>query len=125
MLRSNTSNMPSVRTKPSGVILKAFTSNSSLVPKCTFCAQHHNLHTISHIIAGLNQDHKVATLYAATAGRLLGPLPPLLSQLVQTSPIGLIPKPHQPGKWRLRDMHRSGRQPILSSSWGLVRSWPS
>ena len=35
------------------------------------------------------------------AGRLLGPLPPHLAPLVQTSPIGLIPKPHQPGKWRL------------------------
>lgn len=35
------------------------------------------------------------------AGRLLGPLPPHLAALVQTSPIGLIPKPHQPGKWRL------------------------
>ena len=35
------------------------------------------------------------------AGRLLGPLPPHLASLVQTNPIGLIPKPHQPGKWRL------------------------
>ena len=37
----------------------------------------------------------------AKAGRLLGPLPPHLACLVQTNPIGLIPKPHQPGKWRL------------------------
>ena len=37
----------------------------------------------------------------ATAGRLLGPLPPHLACLVQANPIGLIPKPHQPGKWRL------------------------
>ena len=35
------------------------------------------------------------------AGRMLGPLPPHLACLVKTSPIGLIPKPHQPGKWRL------------------------
>lgn len=35
------------------------------------------------------------------AGRLLGPLPPHLASLVQTNPIGLIPKPHQPGRWRL------------------------
>lgn len=34
-------------------------------------------------------------------GRLLGPLPPLLASDCQVSPIGLIPKPHQPGKWRL------------------------
>lgn len=33
--------------------------------------------------------------------RVLGPLPPHLANLTQTSPIGLIPKPHQPGKWRL------------------------
>ena len=32
------------------------------------------------------------------AGR---PLPPHLASLVQTNPIDLIPKPHQPGKWRL------------------------
>ena len=37
----------------------------------------------------------------AEAGRLLGPLPLHLARLVQTSPIGLIPKPRQPGKWRL------------------------
>ena len=35
------------------------------------------------------------------AGRLLGPLPPHLARMVQTSSIGLIPKPHQQGKWRL------------------------
>ena len=35
------------------------------------------------------------------AGRLLGPLPPNLALLAHTSSIGLIPKPHQPGKWRL------------------------
>ena len=35
------------------------------------------------------------------AGRLLGPLPPHLARIVHTSPIGLIPKPRQPGKWRL------------------------
>ena len=59
-LRSNTTNMPSVRQHP------------QLVE--------------AHIRA------------ESTAGRLLGPLPPLLSGLVQTSPIGLIPKPQ---KWRL------------------------
>ena len=62
-LRSNTTNMPSVRQHP------------QLVE--------------AHIKA------------ESAAGRLLGPLPPHLSGLVQTSPIGLIPKPHQPGKWRL------------------------
>ena len=35
------------------------------------------------------------------AGRLLGRLPPQLVNSCQTSPIGLIPKPHQPDKWRL------------------------
>ena len=33
--------------------------------------------------------------------KLLGPLPPPLAEACQVSPIGLIPKPHQPGKWRL------------------------
>ena len=36
-----------------------------------------------------------------SAGRLLGPLPLHLASRCQISPIGLIPKPHQPGKWRL------------------------
>ena len=35
------------------------------------------------------------------AGRVLGPLPPHLAKLTHTSSIGLIPKLHQPGKWRL------------------------
>ena len=35
------------------------------------------------------------------AGRLLGSLPPELAGDCQVSPIGLIPKPHKPGKWRL------------------------
>ena len=35
------------------------------------------------------------------ARRLLGPLPEHLALLCHTSPIGLIPKPHQPGRWRL------------------------
>ena len=51
--------------------------------------------------------HSLPTLVAqhireeGAAGRLLGPLPPLLTRGCQVSPIGLIPKPHQPGKWRL------------------------
>ena len=35
------------------------------------------------------------------ANRILGPLPAHLAALCHTSPIGLIPKPHQPGRWRL------------------------
>ena len=34
-------------------------------------------------------------------GRLLGPIPDHLAPLCHCNPIGLIPKPHQPGKWRL------------------------
>ena len=37
----------------------------------------------------------------SSTGRLLGPLPQLLVSDCQVSPIGLIPKPHQPGKWHL------------------------
>ena len=36
-----------------------------------------------------------------SACRLLGPLPAHLAIHCHSSPIGLIPKPHQPGKWRL------------------------
>ena len=34
-------------------------------------------------------------------GRLVGPIPPELHNHCQLSPIGLIPKKHQPGRWRL------------------------
>ena len=47
---------------------------------------------------GLVADHLTAE---REAGRLLGPLPQFLANYCQTSPIGLIPKPHQPAKWRL------------------------
>ena len=43
-------------------------------------------------------DHLTAEL---EAGRLLGPVPEPLAKLCQISPLGLIPKPHQLGKWRL------------------------
>ena len=43
-------------------------------------------------------DHLTAE---SEAGRLLGPVPEPLAKLCQISPLGLIPKPHQPGKWRL------------------------
>ena len=33
------------------------------------------------------------------AGRLLGPITPQLTQKVHTSPVGLVPKAHQPGRW--------------------------
>ena len=34
-------------------------------------------------------------------GRLMGPIPENLIPLCHCSPIGLIPKPHQSGRWRL------------------------
>ena len=36
-----------------------------------------------------------------TAGRLVGPLPQPFLSLVHTSPIGLVPKGHATGKWRM------------------------
>ena len=44
-------------------------------------------------------DHHISEERAA--GRLLGLLPAQLASGCQISPIGLIPKPHQLGKWRL------------------------
>ena len=35
------------------------------------------------------------------AGRLVGPLPQGLVAVIKTSPIGLVPKTHQPGRWRM------------------------
>ena len=44
-------------------------------------------------------DDRIATELAA--GRLQGPIPPHLVSVVHTSPLGLVPKTHQPNKWRL------------------------
>lgn len=44
-------------------------------------------------------DERLAAEVAA--GRLLGPLPYQVAQLVHTSPMGLVPKSRQPGKFRL------------------------
>jgi len=43
-------------------------------------------------------DHIAAELQA---GRLVGPLAPILCPLVKTSPLGLVPKSHQVDKWRV------------------------
>ena len=50
------------------------------------------------------QNHQIVEQHIreeTEAGRLLGPLPPQLAALCHISPIGLIPKTNQPGKWRL------------------------
>ena len=44
-------------------------------------------------------DERIAAEVAA--GRLCGPLPDDLTGMVHVSPMGLVPKPHQPGKFRL------------------------
>ena len=36
-----------------------------------------------------------------SVGRLVGPIPESTAREVQVNPVGLIPKPHQVGKWRL------------------------
>ena len=59
------------------------------------------------------------------AGRLLGPLPLHLACLVQTSPIGLIPKPRQPGKWTISEMRASLSGGRLSSIWTVLMRGPS
>ena len=46
------------------------------------------------------------------AGRLVGPIPEATAREVQIYPIGLIPKPHQVGKWRL----------IVDLSYSLAKS---
>ena len=58
---------------------------------------HHNMPTVeqhSELITAHIQEE-------VQAGRVLGPLPQHLSKLCHISPLGLIPKPHQPGRWRL------------------------
>ena len=50
------------------------------------------------------QNHQIVEQHIreeTEAGRLLGPLPPQLAALCHISPMGLIPKTNQPGKWRL------------------------
>ena len=55
-------------------------------------------------LPSVRQRPNLVADYLATeraAGRLLGPIPEHLARCCHISPIGLIPKPHQPGKWRL------------------------
>ena len=56
----------------------------------------------NHPSATTNED--IITRHIATevlAGRMVGPLDESVSAQVHTSPMGLVPKPHQAGKWRL------------------------
>ena len=46
---------------------------------------------------GVVRDYNSSGL---AAGRLIGPLPLTLLPLTHSSPIGLVPKSHQTGKWR-------------------------
>lgn len=58
--------------------------------------------TINHPSAFANEqviDDKITA--EVTAGRLLGPVPPQLAQSVHTSPLGLVPKAHRSGSWRM------------------------
>ena len=54
--------------------------------------------TCHQYVASLHWSLSIRIREEGAAGRLLGPLPPLLAS---DYPIGLIPKSHQPGKWRL------------------------
>ncbi len=50
------------------------------------------------------QDELVVSTHIASevvVGRMVGPILSCWGAHVHTSPIGLIPKPHQPGQWRL------------------------
>ena len=63
---------------------------------------HAHLHSrnINHPSALANKkvvDERIAAELAA--GQLLGPVSPPLTPLVHTSPLGLVPKVHQPNKW--------------------------
>ena len=52
----------------------------------------------------VRQHHQVVEAHIdveVAAHRLIGPVPDSLASLCHCSPIGLIPKPHQPGRWRL------------------------
>ena len=53
-----------------------------------------SVHSLPALVGQHVQDERAA-------GKLLGPLPPALAKDCQVSSIGLIPKPHRPGKWRL------------------------
>ena len=65
--------------------------------KCLLRPSHGNLSSTS-------SNPEVVVKYVEAerrAGRFVGPIPPVLQSQCHVSPIGVIPKPHQPGKWRL------------------------
>lgn len=51
--------------------------------------------------ASRNMQSAAAHPEVIDKGRIIGPLQPEWRQCVQISHFGVIPKPHQPGKWRL------------------------
>ena len=63
----------------------------------SFQSRPHNMPTVPQypqlVLAHLQDE--------VQAGHVLGPLPDHLARLCHISPIGLIPKPHLPGHWRL------------------------
>ena len=81
-----------------------FGKDSKIDFKIGFSRQRSQLRSrgMNHPSAAANTrvvDERIATELAA--GRLLGPLPPDLVPRVQVSPMGLVPKPNQPNKFRL------------------------
>ncbi len=62
------------------------------------------LHRRPQNMPSVRQHQAIVSQYISAerqAGRLVGPISPELQGQCQISPLGLIPKPHQPGKWRL------------------------
>ena len=67
------------------------------MPTSKLVSRHKKYHSALEHPAAVD-EHILSEL---VAGRLLGPLPPPQKALVHTSPIGIIPKPHQPEQWRM------------------------
>ena len=62
------------------------------------------LGAVTRNMSSASAQQAVVTAYIdneVTLGRLVGPLPPLAARHVHRNRIGVVPKGHTPGKWRL------------------------
>ena len=69
-----------------------------------------------------NQGEVAAHIVAeVSAGRLVGPIPQMFHSKVHTSPMGLVPKGHRSGRWRLivdlSSPHQANVNDGISEDW--------
>ena len=92
--------LPLTRTQSSGIILHGLEYGFHIGfdrAACSLCAARSNMGSCRS-----NPQQVYNYIWEErAAGRIIGPIPRALARFCHTSPIGIIPKPHQQGGWQL------------------------